>query len=89
MTATEGFTRSLARELGRVNITVNVVAPGFMVTDMTATLGQGDLEKIKRRSALGELATTDSVANAIKYLLSEEANLVTGTILTVDGGSTA
>jgi len=87
--AIEGFSRSLARELGRVNITVNVVAPGFMHTDMTDSLGHEDLEKIKRRSALGELATTESVANAVKYLLSDEASLITGTVLTVDGGSTA
>ena len=87
--AIEGFTRSLARELGKLGITVNVVAPGFMATEMTATLGQDDLEKIKRRSALGELATIESVANAVSYLLSEEASLVTGTVLTVDGGSTA
>jgi len=87
--AMEGFTRSLARELGKVNITVNVVAPGFMQTDMTAALGREDLEKIRRRSALGELATTEAVANAGSYLLSAQAALTTGTVLTVDGGSTA
>jgi len=87
--AIEGFSRSLARELGKLNITVNVVAPGFMQTNMTAAIEHSDLEKIKRRSALGELATTESVANAVKYLLSEEASLITGTVLTVDGGSTA
>jgi len=87
--AIEGFTRSLARELGKVNITVNVVAPGFMYTDMTASVGYDYLEKIKRRSALGELVKTESVANAVNYLLGEEASLITGTVLKVDAGSTA
>ena len=87
--AIEGFTRSQARELGKLGITINVVAPGFMDTDMTAGLNNEHLDKIKRRSALGELASTENVAHTISYLLSEHARTITGTILTVDGGATA
>ncbi len=83
-----GFTRSLARELGRSNITVNCVAPGFMATDMTAGLEGDKLESIQRRAPLG-LAEPDDAAGAVAYLLSKDAKRVTGTILTVDGGSTA
>lgn len=83
-----GFTRSLARELGRANITVNCVAPGFMETDMTAGLEGEKLESIRRRAPLG-LAEPGDAARAVAYLLSEDARRVTGTTLTVDGGSTA
>jgi 3-oxoacyl-[acyl-carrier protein] reductase len=83
-----GFTRSLARELGRANITVNCVAPGFMATDMTAGLEGEKLESIRRRAPLG-LAEPNDAAAAVVYLLSDDARRVTGTTLTVDGGSTA
>lgn len=83
-----GFTRSLARELGRTNITVNCVAPGFMSTDMTAALEGDKLESIRRRAPLG-LAEPKDAAGAVAYLLSEDARRVTGTTVTVDGGSTA
>jgi 3-oxoacyl-[acyl-carrier protein] reductase len=84
----EGFTRSLARELGRANITVNCIAPGFMDTGMTSKLEDSKLEAIRRRSPLG-LAGTDDAAGAVAYLLGPDAARVTGTTLTVDGGSTA
>jgi 3-oxoacyl-[acyl-carrier protein] reductase len=84
----EGMTRSLARELGRVGITVNCVAPGFMETDMTLSLQGEKLESIKRRCPLG-LAQLGDVAGAVSYLLGPDAGKVTGTVLTVDGGSTA
>jgi len=87
--AMEGFSRSLAREVGKRGITVNVVAPGFMETEMTSILGDDHLERIRRRSALGEFATTESVAGAVVYLLSPPADTVTGSVITVDGGSTA
>lgn len=87
--AIEGFTRSQAREIGKMGITVNVVAPGFMNTDMTSTLSEDKLQSIKRRSALGEFASTDSVASTILYLLSEQAGSITGSVLTVDSGATA
>lgn len=84
----DGFTRSLSRELGRANITVNCVAPGFMATDMTAGLEGEKLESIKRRAPLGLARTTDA-AGAVSYLLSPDGQFITGTTVTVDGGSTA
>jgi 3-oxoacyl-[acyl-carrier protein] reductase len=83
-----GFTRSLARELGRANITVNCIAPGFMATEMTAGLEGDKLESIRRRAPLG-LAEPKDAAGAVAYLLSEDAKRLTGTTVTVDGGSTA
>lgn len=87
--ALEGFTKSLSREVGKANITVNSVAPGYMETAMTASLQGEKLKSIKRRSPLGRLATVNDVAHGIVYLLSEEAGSVTGTCLTIDAGSTA
>ena len=85
----EGFTRSLARDLGGRNVTVNAVAPGFLATEMTAGLGSENLDKVMRRSAMNRFATVNEVAYAVRYLLSEEAGGITGTVLTVDAGSTA
>jgi 3-oxoacyl-[acyl-carrier protein] reductase len=84
-----GFTRSLARELGRLDITVNAVAPGFMDTEMTATLGEDQRGQVARRSALRRLVTPEDVAASVDYLLSEAGRNVTGTVLTVDAGNTA
>ncbi|HIP11820.1 MAG TPA: SDR family oxidoreductase [Arcobacter sp.] len=84
-----GFTRSLARELGKAKITVNTVAPGYMKTAMTEGLEGKKLESIKRRSPLGQLATVEDVAGTVSYLLSEDAKNITGTTITVDAGSTA
>lgn len=84
-----GFTRSLAREVGPLGITVNAVAPGFVDTDMTRELSEVDRERIKRRSALRRLAKAEDVAAAVQYLLSEQAKNVTGITLTVDAGGTA
>lgn len=84
-----GFTRSLARELGSLGITVNAVAPGFVDTDMTDDLGERQREKIVRRSALGRLAEVDDVANAVEFLMSDRARNITGTTVTVDAGNTA
>jgi 3-oxoacyl-[acyl-carrier protein] reductase len=84
----EGFTRSLSRELGRAKITVNCVAPGYMETDMTASLEGQKLESVRRRAPLG-LPTTQDVAGAVAYLLSADAARTTGSVITVDGGSTA
>jgi 3-oxoacyl-[acyl-carrier protein] reductase len=84
-----GFTKSLARELGRARITVNTVAPGYMETAMTSGLQGEKLESIKRRSPLGNLATVEDVAGAIAYLLSSDAKNITGTTVTIDAGSTA
>ena len=87
--ALEGFSRSLSRELGRTGITVNVVAPGYMETDMTSSLQAGQLESIRRRSALRLFARPMDVANAVSYLMGPDGERVTGTVLTVDAGSTA
>lgn len=87
--AMSGFTRSLSRELGKAGITVNTVAPGYMETDMTSALQGEKLESIKRRSPLGHLARAEDVAHAVTYLLSDKAERVTGSTITVDAGSTA
>lgn len=84
-----GFTRSLAREVGRLGINVNAVAPGFVETDMTRGLKGVQLEKIKNRSALKRLPEIDDVANAVEFFLSDGAKNITGTTLTVDAGNSA
>lgn len=84
----EGFTRSLSRELGRAQITVNCLAPGYMETDMTAGLQGEKLTSIRRRAPLGLPAPAD-VAGAVVYLMSDEAQMLTGSVVTIDGGSTA
>jgi 3-oxoacyl-[acyl-carrier protein] reductase len=85
----EGFTRSLAREVGQLGITVNAVAPGFVDTAMTHALTDSEREQITRRSALRRMAEPDDVAGAVEYLFSERARNITGIILTVDAGNTA
>jgi len=84
-----GFTRSLAREVGQLGITVNAIAPGFMDTEMTRELGEPQREQIVRRSALRRIIDVDDVAAAVRFLLSEDAKNITGVTLTVDAGSTA
>lgn len=87
--ALEGFSHSLAREVGKAGITVNCVAPGYMETDMTSSLQGEKLESVKRRSPLGKLATVEDAAAMVIYLLGEQASSITGTVMTVDAGSTA
>lgn len=84
-----GFTKSLARELGRAGITVNAVAPGFVETDMTDGLDADKKAQIARRSALQRLAEAEDVARAVDYLLGEGGRNITGTVLTIDAGNTA
>jgi 3-oxoacyl-[acyl-carrier protein] reductase len=84
-----GFTRSLAREVGRAGITVNAVAPGFIATEMTSGLETEERERIARRSALRRLADIADVASAVEFLLDDKAKNITGTVLTVDAGNTA
>ncbi len=84
-----GFTRSLAREVGQLGITVNAVAPGFVDTEMTRELDARQREQIIRRSALRRLPEPADVAAAVEFLLSEKSRNITGTTLTVDAGNTA
>jgi 3-oxoacyl-[acyl-carrier protein] reductase len=84
-----GFTRSLAREVGRMGVNVNAVAPGFMATEMTQGLEDGQRQQVARRSALRRLPAIGDVADAVEFLLGDRAKSVTGTVLTVDAGSTA
>jgi 3-oxoacyl-[acyl-carrier protein] reductase len=84
-----GFTRSLAREVGRMGVNVNSVAPGFVDTEMTQSLTEEHRQQIARRSALRRLAGADDVADAVEFLLSDKAKNITGTVLTVDAGNTA
>jgi len=84
-----GFTQSLAREVGPLGITVNAIAPGFLDTAMTDELGPKERDQIVRRSALRRLADVTDIAAAVEFLLGEGGRNITGTVLTVDAGSTA
>jgi 3-oxoacyl-[acyl-carrier protein] reductase len=84
-----GFTRSLAREVGSLGINVNAVAPGFLETEMTEGLTGKQHAQVVRRSALGRMAEVEDVANAVEYLLGDKGRNITGTVLTIDAGSTA
>jgi 3-oxoacyl-[acyl-carrier protein] reductase len=85
----EAMSRSLARELGRRNITVNSVAPGYMSTEMSSTLSQGQLKQIVNRTPLGRLCTSDDVLAVVRFLLSDAAQFITGQTIVVDGGLTS
>ena len=84
-----GFTRSLAREVGELGITVNAIAPGFVDTDMTHDLTAAQREQIGRRSALGRMAEAVDVGRSVEFLFGESGRNITGTVLTVDAGNTA
>jgi 3-oxoacyl-[acyl-carrier protein] reductase len=84
-----GFTRSLAREVGQLGITVNAIAPGFIDTEMTQEMTGTDRDKIARRSALRRLAEPIDVARSAEFLLGDGGRNITGIVLTVDAGNTA
>ena len=84
-----GMTRVWARELGRKGVRVNCIAPGFIVTDMTAKMPSDVLEGMKKRTPLGRLGTPDDVARAYLFLASDEAAFINGQVLGVDGGLVA
>ncbi|MEM7787160.1 MAG: 3-oxoacyl-[acyl-carrier-protein] reductase [Bacteroidota bacterium] len=81
-----GFTKSLARELGGRGVRANVVAPGYIETDMTAELGEGVTEAMKGQIPLGRLGAPGDIAAAVLFLLSDASTYVTGHVLHVDGG---
>jgi 3-oxoacyl-[acyl-carrier protein] reductase len=87
--AANGFTRSLAREVGKLNITVNAIAPGFIATELTQNLTEEARQRIAGRSALRRLAEADDVARMVEYLLGEGGRNITGSVFTVDAGNTA
>ncbi|MDN5563937.1 3-oxoacyl-[acyl-carrier-protein] reductase [Luteococcus japonicus] len=81
-----GMSRSVARELGGRGITCNVVAPGFIETDMTAVLSDDLIESYKKSIPVGRLGSTDDIAAAVRYLTSDAAGYVTGAVVPIDGG---
>ena len=81
-----GMARSLARELGSRGVTANVVAPGFIATDMTAELGEDLVKKYADQIPLGRLGSADDVAGAVEFLSSDAAGYITGALIPVDGG---
>lgn len=85
----DGLTRALAREVGRREITVNSVAPGFLETDMSSTLPDRQRQQIIRRTPLGRLGQVDDVVPLIRFLISKDAQFITGQTIIVDGGITS
>ncbi len=81
-----GLARSLTRELGGRGITANVVAPGFIETDMTAALDRATIESYEKRIPAARLGSTDDVASAVEFLVSDGAGYISGAVLPVDGG---
>lgn len=81
-----GFGRSLARELGSRNITVNIVSPGFIATDMTAALDEDRQTEIKKNIPLGRFGGTDDIARTVSFLTGPGADYITGAVIPVDGG---
>ncbi len=81
-----GFTKTVAREMASRNITCNAVAPGFVLTDLTAPLPQQVKDELRKQIPLGRFGTVEEVASAIAFLASDEAAYITGQVLVVDGG---
>jgi 3-oxoacyl-[acyl-carrier protein] reductase len=81
-----GMARSITRELGSRNVTANVVAPGFVETDMTGSLTEARTAEILKSIPLGRIAGADEVAAVVTWLASDAAGYVTGAVIPVDGG---
>jgi len=81
-----GFTKALAKEVGSRNITVNAIAPGYIPTDLSATIPPDLLAKGMELMPLGRPGTPEDIANAVAFLASDEGNYITGQVLSVDGG---
>lgn len=81
-----GFSKSVAKEVGTRGITVNVVAPGFVATDLTADLSEEARERMRERVALGRLGVPEEIAGIVAFLASDEAAYITGQVIAVDGG---
>lgn len=81
-----GMTKTWAKELGRYNIRVNSVAPGFIMTEMTKKMPEKIIKMMREKSVLKALGEPEDIANAYVFLASEEARFITGTVLSVDGG---
>lgn len=84
----DGLTRALAREVGRLQVTVNSVAPGYLETEMSGTLSAGQRDQIVRRTPLGRLGGVEDVVPVVRFLLGEGGAFITGQTITVDGGIT-
>jgi 3-oxoacyl-[acyl-carrier protein] reductase len=83
----EGFARNLARELGPRGIRVNAVAPGFLETELSASLSDENRARIARRTALGRLGQPADVVGAVEFLTSPAASFITGQVIAIDGGA--
>ncbi|AQP44153.1 beta-ketoacyl-ACP reductase [Tessaracoccus flavus] len=81
-----GMARSLTRELGTRNVTANVVAPGFIETDMTSVLGEDTIADYRKRIPAGRLGSVDDVARAVLFLANDSSGYISGAVLPVDGG---
>lgn len=84
-----GFTKSLARELGKCGIRVAAIAPGYMATDMTDGMPQDKLDTIRRRASLGRLPLVEEAAAAVAFLVGPDGGSITGSVITIDAGSAA
>jgi 3-oxoacyl-[acyl-carrier protein] reductase len=84
----DGFTRALAREVGRLGITVNSIAPGYMKTALSQGLDEKQLMQIVRRTPLGRLCTLEDIVDLTGFLISNKSSFITGQVMTVDGGLT-
>jgi len=81
-----GFTKALAQEGARVNITVNAIAPGYIDTDMVAAVPEEVLDKIRSRIPVGRLGHAEEIARGVAFLVSDEAGFITGSTMSINGG---